>query len=1060
MSRHRLALFVLLFALALGSGAAFAKPAKPPAAAPAFPKIDDAALGSLTWREVGPFRGGRSAAVTGVAGQPGLFYMGATGGGVWKTEDAGGRWAPISDGFFGGSIGAVEVSAWDHNVIYVGTGEGTVRGNVSQGDGMWKSVDAGKTWKHIGLEDSRHIPRVRVHPKNPDLVYVAALGHLFGPNEERGVFRSKDGGATWQKILFVSENAGAVDLAMDPSNPRVLYASFWRVLRTPYSLESGGEGSSLWKTTDGGDTWTELSKKKGFPTTTLGIIGVTVSPTNSQNVYAIVEAEEGGVFRSKDGGETWTRTNSERDLRQRAWYYSRIYADPLDEEGLYVVNVQFHHSKDGGKTFSRIRSQHGDHHDLWIDPQDNQRMILADDGGAVVSINGGETWSTQANQPTAQMYRVSTDNAFPYRLLGGQQDNSSVRIHSRSFAGGAIGALDWSPSAGCESAYLVAKPDDPEVLFGGCYGGQIERVNHRTGESREVSVWPDDPMGWGAGDLKYRFQWNAPIFFSPHDPNRVYTAANVLFRSDDQGQSWQAISPDLTRNDKSKLGPSGGPITKDNTSVEYYATIFAVLESPQEKGVFWAGTDDGRLHLSRDGGANWTEVTPKDLPEWSMINSVEVNPFEKGGLYFAATRYKLDDFQPLLYKTSDYGKTWTKITEGIPSQHFTRVVRADPDRRGLLYAGTEYGLYLSIDDGAHWQAFQRNLPQVPVTDLAIKDQDLIAATQGRGYWILDDLSPLHAMPDKIEAPLLFAPRAARRLHAGKGGFRQVENAGKNPPYGVAFHYFLPKEPEAGVEVSLEILDLDGKTIRHFTRKPAEEKKDGKKKDEDIADDDRQLEAKAGANSFVWDFGYSAAETFPGMVTWNEAPRPEVVPGKYKARFQVGEAAVQEVEVEVLPDPRGSSSQADMEAQRDFLLRGRDKMTEMHRELRRIRDVRSQLEGLDARLEGVAAAEEIKADRKKLLEAMEGIEKELYQTQNRSRQDPLNFPVRANDKLAGVLGKASQGYYRPTDSQLAVYDLLVQGIDAELVKLRELWQKDLPALNAKILAAAVPAVVTK
>jgi photosystem II stability/assembly factor-like uncharacterized protein len=1054
MSRQRLASLALCFLVA---SATFAKPAPKTAPAPGAPKLDPAALESMTWREVGPYRGGRSAAATGVEGKPNLYYMGSTGGGVWKTEDGGGRWASISDGFFGGSIGAVEVSAWDNNVIYVGTGEKTVRGNVSHGNGVWKSVDAGKTWKHVGLADSRHIPRVRVHPKDPNLVYVAALGHLFGPNEERGVFRSKDGGETWQKIKYVSDKAGAVDLAMDPNNPRVLYASFWRVLRTPYSLESGGEGSSLFKTTDGGDTWTELTGKKGMPKGTLGIMGVTVSPSNSQNVYAIVEAEEGGVFRSKDGGETWTRVNEQRDLRQRAWYYSRIYADPADEESLYVLNVQFFRSKDGGKTFTKIDSEHGDHHDLWIDPQNPRRMILADDGGAVVSTNGGETWSTQANQPTSQMYRISTDNAFPYRLLGGQQDNSSVRIRSRSFSGGAIGALDWSASAGCESGYVVAKPDDPDLVFGGCYAGQLELVNHRTGESRDVSVWPDDSIGWGAAELKYRFQWNAPTFFSPHDPNRVYTAANVLFKSDDLGESWQPISPDLTRDDKSKQGPSGGPITKDNTSVETYCTIFAALESPHEKDVLWAGTDDGRLHLTRDGGGGWTEVTPKDLPEWSMINALEAHPFEKGGLYFAATRYKLDDFQPLLYRTADYGKTWTKIVDGIDKQHFTRVVRADPDRRGLLYAGTENGLYLSLDDGKNWQAFQRNLPIVPVTDLAIKERDLIAATQGRGYWILDDLSPLHAMPEKLEAPFLFAPRASRRLHAGTFGFRNPGAAGKNPPYGVVFNYFLPAEPAEDQTLSLEILDAQGAVIRGFSRKKPEGKKE-EKKEEPIKDDDRLLEAKKGANRFVWDFGYAASESFPGRVTWNDAPRPLAAPGSYKARFKVGDGAPQEVKFEILGDPRGEVSQADFEAQRDFLLRGRDKVTEIHRELRRVRQVRSQLEGLDSRLGEGPAVEEIKADRKKLLEKMEASEKYLYQTQNRSPQDPLNFPVRANDKLGGVLGKAAQGHNRPTRAHYAVYDSLVAGIDVELAKLRELWKTDLPGLNQKIQAAAIPAIV--
>ncbi|HEX6198645.1 MAG TPA: glycosyl hydrolase, partial [Thermoanaerobaculia bacterium] len=717
------------------------------AAAPAplaASSVPDAALAALEWREVGPYRGGRSAAVTGIPGVRETYYFGATGGGVWKTEDGGTTWENVSDGFFGGSIGAVAVSEWDPNVVYVGTGEKTVRGNVSHGDGMWKSTDAGRTWTHVGLPESRHIPRVRIHPRNPDLVYAAVLGHLFGPNPERGVFRSADGGASWEKVLFVDEETGAIDLVMDPTNPRVLYASFWQVRRTPWSLESGGPGSGLWKTTDGGDSWQEITKNEGLPPKIWGISGVSVSPSDPDNVYAIVEAEEGGVFRSRDGGKTWAKTNSDRNLRQRAWYYSRIYADPADAESVYVLNVRFWKSKDGGKTFESISTPHGDNHDLWIAPEDPRRMIESNDGGANVTFDGGETWTTQANQPTAQMYRVSTDNAFPYRLLGGQQDNSALRIRSRSAFDGSIGVRDWEPTAGGESGWIAAKPDDPDVVYGGSYGGFLIRVDHETGERRAVNVWPDDPMGAGAGAGKFRFQWNYPIFFSPHDPDTLYAAGNVLFESTNGGQSWRAISPDLTRAVPETLGPSGGPITKDNTAVEYYATIFYALESPHEAGVLWAGSDDGLIHVTRDGGETWTEATP-DWPEWMQVNAMDAHPFEPGGLYVAGTRYKSDDFQPYLYRTTDWGESWTRIDAGIPRDHFTRVVRADPDRRGLLYAGTERGLYVSFDDGRSWRPLQLELPIVPVTDLAVRDRDLVAATQGRGFWILDDLTPLHQL---------------------------------------------------------------------------------------------------------------------------------------------------------------------------------------------------------------------------------------------------------------------------------------------------------------------------
>ncbi len=1028
---------------------------------------------SLEWREVGPYRGGRSAAVAGISHQRDVYYFGATGGGVWKTADGGKTWKPVSDGFFGGSIGAVAVSAWDPNVVYAGGGEKTVRGNVSHGGGVWKSTDAGKTWIHVGLADSRHIPRIRIHPRKPELVYAAVLGHLFGPNPERGVYRSKDGGDTWERILHVSDEAGAVDLAMDPTNPRILYASLWRVLRTPWSLESGGEGSGLWKSTDGGDTWEELSEKVGLPEGPLGIIGVDVSASNPENVYAIVEAKKGGVFRSRDGGETWERTNDERKLRQRAWYYTRLVADPKDEESLYVLNVRFHRSKDGGKTFSQVDTPHGDNHDLWIDPGDPLRMIEANDGGANVTLDGGETWSPQSNQPTAQMYRVSTDNAFPYRLLGGQQDNSAIRIRSRSAFGSAIGVRDWQPTAGGESGHIVAKPDDPDVVYGGSYGGYLTRFNHRTGERRAVNVWPDNPMGWGAAELKYRFQWNFPLFFSPHDPQVLYAAGNVLFASRDDGASWRAISGDLTRDDKSKMGPSGGPITKDNTSVEYYGTIFAALESPHEAGVLWAGSDDGLIHVSRDGGAEWTEVTPvtpeggkrnDGLPEWAQINSIDAHPTEPGGLYVAATRYKVDDFAPYLFATTDYGKTWKRIDSGIDRQHFTRVVRADPDRAGLLYAGTENGVYVSFDDGGSWQSLQLKLPIAPITDLAVKEKDLVAATQGRGYWILDDLSLLHQLDPAQGDPVtgrpsgatpahLFTPRPTYRLDAGGRSRRDPVHMGKNPPAGVVIHFLLAEEPTEAAsdaedtEIKLEILEAGGELIRAFTPKPKKGEEDEKKKDDDGVDDPRQLELKQGANRFVWDLSYPGAEKFPGLVLWNsDLDGPRAVPGKYRVRLTAGGRSA-EVPFEILADPRTSTTSEDFQAQFDFLIAVRDQLTRMHHEIGRIRDAKKQIEALEKRLEDDPDAEPLIEAAKALVESLSEVEKALYQTQNKSRQDPLNFPIRLNDKLAGLLSLAAAGDRRPTEQMVAVKAELTAAIDVELAKLEELWQTDLPAFNA-------------
>lgn len=1030
------------------------------ACSPAFADIDRDSFPSdiraLEWREIGPYRGGRSAAVAGIPSQRDTYYFGATGGGVWKTSDGGKSWSNVSDGYFGGSIGAVAVSAWDPNVIYVGGGEKTVRGNVSPGDGMWKSTDAGDTWQKNGLEDSQHISRIRVHPTDADTAYAAVMGHLFDSNEQRGVYRTTDGGRNWKRVLFVSNEVGAVDLVMDPTNPRILYASFWRVLRSPHSLESGGAGSGIYKSTDGGESWNNLTGNEGLPKGTLGIIGLDVSRTNNMNVYAIIEAEKGGVFRSRDGGKTWEKTNEERSLRQRAWYYTRIYADPADEESVYVLNVDFHHSKDGGKTFSEIETPHGDNHDLWIDPADPQRMIEANDGGANVSNDGGATWSLQSNQPTAQFYRVSTDNAFPYRLLGGQQDNTAVRIRSRSAFGDAIGNRDWEPTAGGESGYVVAKPDDPDIVVGGSYGGYLEILDHRTGQTRGIDVWPDNPMGWGAADLRYRFQWNFPIAFSKHDPDVLFVAANVLFRSDNLGQDWTAISPDLTRNDKSTMGPSGGPITRDNTSVEYYGTIFAIAESPHEPDVIWTGSDDGRIHLTRNGGTTWTDVTPSGLPDWAQVNSIDIHPFERGGAYVAATRYKSGDFRPYLFKTTDWGASWSRITNGIPGSYFTRVLRADPDREGLLYAGTERGIWYSLDDGAKWQALQLNLPIVPVTDLALKDQNLVAATQGRGYWILDDISVLHQLDPKSRSVEFYAPRAATRLMAGGERDEEPRDEGSNPLSGVVFYYSLPAEPAEDAAVSIEVFDgRSSEPVWAWTRKPSQPAEDEEAPGDDDPPDTRVLPAKAGLNRHAWDLRYPGMDRFDKLILWNDMKvGPMAVPGTYRARLTVGDV-VREQAFEIKPDPRATASPADYLAQFDFVSECRDLLSRTHREITRIREFRSQLEALKPRIEGAGeAGAEVVADMTAIDEQMTAIEEALYQTSNESRQDPLNFPIRLNDKLSGVMRLAASGDAAPTSQALAVKAELSTAILKELDALQLIWDTRLPALNESIRALGI------
>jgi photosystem II stability/assembly factor-like uncharacterized protein len=1005
--------------------------------------FDEKLYNNLEWRNIGPFRGGRSAAVTGVPNKPNLFYFGSTGGGVWRTTDAGNSWENISDGFFGGSIGAVAVSEWDNNVIYVGGGEVTVRGNVSYGYGMWKTTDAGKTWKSIGLKESRHIPRIRIHPKNPDIVYAAVLGDLFKSSDERGVFRSVDGGNTWKRILFANADAGVVDLSMDPNNPRILFVATWRIRRTPYSLESGGEGSALWKSTDGGDTWIDISKNEGMPKGLWGIVGVSVSPVNSNRIYAIIENENGGVFRSDDGGKIWSKMNDDRNLRQRAWYYSRIYADTKEEDVVYVMNVQYHKSKDGGKSFQAYEANHGDHHDLWIAPEDNKRMIIADDGGGQVSFDAGINWSTYGNQPTAQFYRVVTDNNFPYRIYGAQQDNSTVRIKHRT-DGALITEKDWEETAGGESGHLAIDPTDTDVVYGGSYDGFLTRKNHRTGEERSINAWPDNPMGHGAEGARFRFQWNFPIFFSPHDSKKLYAASQHLHVTNNGGESWETISPDLTRNDTSKLKSSGGPITKDNTSVEYYCTIFAVAESPFEKDFIITGSDDGVLSMTRDAGKSWSKITPAIMPEWSMINSVEFDPFVKGGAYIAATKYKTGDYAPYLFRTKDYGKTWTKITDGIDAGHFTRVVRADPKRPGLLYAGTESGMYISFDDGSSWKPFQLNLPIVPVNDLTIKNDNLIAATQGRSFWIIDDLTPLHQLNSEILSGAfhLYKPTPSYRMPGGQA--RAVsKTSGKNHAGGVQFYYHV--KDTINIKASLEILETNGTLIKKFVTKP-----DKKLKEE-------ELKVKVGMNGFNWNMRYPDAEGFDGLVLWAASLNgPKAVPGLYKAKLTInGKTA--ETDFEILKDPRTTGSVSDIKAQFDFLIGVRDKLSETNKAIKKIRAVREQVNRVVEPMKDQEEMKDLTAMSKIILNDLKKVEEALYQTKNRSSQDPLNYPVRLNNKLAALASEADGSDYKPTEQVKAVFQEVTAKIDNELQTLNRVLANDIPKFNELVKQKNINAI---
>ncbi|HUA82694.1 MAG TPA: hypothetical protein VMB85_02470 [Bryobacteraceae bacterium] len=1027
----------------------------------------------VRWREIGPFRGGRVVAVAGVTSQPQVFYFGATGGGVFKTTDGGATWIPVSDGqFANGDVGAIAVAESDPDVVYVGMGEACIRGNTSPGNGVYKSTDAGKTWKHIGLEDTQQIGSVVIDPHDSNIVYVAALGHAWGPNEMRGVFKTTDGGVTWKQVLTRGPKAGAVDLSMDPGNPKVIYAAFWEVFRNAWDLESGGPGSGLWKTTDGGATWKDLTRNPGMPKGVIGRVGVSVSPANPERVYALIEADEGGAFRSDNGGDTWTRVNSSNEIRQRAWYYTHIFADPKNADEVYYLNVQAFRSTDGGHTLQRFAPPHGDNHDLWIAPNDPNRMIESNDGGATITFNGGRSWSTVDNQPTAQFYRVALDNDFPFHAYGAQQDNSTVRIATRGRGG--ITERDWYDVGGGESGWIAPDPRDTAIVYAGSYGNLITRFDAHSGTMRNINPWPDNPMGHPASDLKYRFQWSFPIIISPHDPNTIYAGANVMFKSTDEGQSWTPISPDLTRNDKSKQGSSGGPITKDNTSIEYYDTIFTINESPITKGLIWVGSDDGLVHLTRDGGKTWQNVTPPAdiLPEWAQINAIEPSPFDPATAYVAATKYRFDDYHPYMYRTTDYGKTWTKIVDGIPENHFTRVLREDPNHKGLMFAGTEFGIYVSYDSGDHWQSIQLNLPVVPIADLAFqkRDDELIVATQGRAFWAMDDLDLINQVRGQTPTDdvKLFKPSTTMRAEGGRGGGgggRGGSAVGQNPPTGAVVEYYLKERPQG--EVTLEFLDASGKLVNKYSSRAPEQNADDRARAEDEAEFNpfanrgpARVPAQPGMNRFLWDEHYPDATTFPHMILWAGSTRgPVAIPGNYTVKLTAN-GVTQTQSFAIVRDPRLKTTPEEFRRQLALALQIRDKLSQTNQAVIDIREAKKQLGDYISLWHDNANAKKVVDTAQDLTKKLSSVEEELYQVKNQAAEDPLNYPIKLNNRIAALLGVVEANDAGPTQQSEEVNEELTSQVNVQLRAAQELLTTEIASFNKMVKEANIPAVSIK
>ncbi|PYV33769.1 MAG: glycosyl hydrolase, partial [Acidobacteria bacterium] len=940
-----------------------------------------------------------------------------------------------------------------HNTLYIGTGEACIRGNITYGDGVYKSVDGGRSWKHVGLPDSRQIGAVVVHPKNPDIVYVAALGHVYAPSAERGIYRTTDGGATWQKVLYVNDKTGGIDVVFDPQNPNTLFASMWDVNRTPWSLTSGGPGSGLYRSTDGGNTWKRL-EGHGLPEGVLGRIGVSVSGADSYRVYALIEAKEGGLFRSDDGGDTWTRVNEDERYRQRAWYFTHIFADPKTVDTVYVLNTGAFRSVDGGKTFTLLPAPHGDHHGLWIDPANPKSIIDGNDGGATISVDGGQTWSTVYNQPTAQFYHVITDRQFPYYVYGAQQDNSSVGIASFSDEG-VITAQNWFAFGG-ETGFIAPDPRDTNVIYGD-NEATIFRFNKADQQTQDVSVWPLDVSGHGAVDLDVlRFNWTSPLFISQHDKTTLYTSGDKVYKSTDGGMSWTAISKDLTRNDKSKQHPSGGPITLDITSVEYYDTIFALAESPVQQGLLWAGTDDGLVWITRDGGTTWTNVTPKALPEWGMVSIIDPSPHESGTAYIAVDRHKLDDQKPYIYKTSDFGKSWSLIVNGIAQNHYARSVREDPGRKGLLFAGTERGVYASFDDGAHWQSLQLNLPVSPIHDLVVHDNDLVVATHGRSFWILDDLTPLRQLTSQTARAqaILYKPEPAVRLHYPDQVDRR-RPAGENPPKGAIIDYYFASKPKE--EVTLDILDAQGKLVRHLSSK----EKKGFEQPPEWPDQEipkETIPAEAGMNRYAWDLRYESPAKIPGAFYSGLGPLgPLALPGTYQAKLAAG-SFTQTVPLELRMDPRLKNvTQADLQKEFELAMKIRDRNNELHTAVNQIRELGAELMTLKKWSGESAQAKQVIEAVDALDKKMTPIEEILIQVKMKSSEGNLRYPNQLNEQFDSLSHTVESADAAPTRPQYAVYDLLNGKLQEQLKDLREVLDRDLPALNELMRKTGVPAL---
>jgi photosystem II stability/assembly factor-like uncharacterized protein len=1057
--------------------------------------IDRSPFRSLRWRNIGPFRGGRSVAVTGSYTDPRVFYFGAVDGGVWKTGNGGQSWRNVSDFHVKGdapeiaSVGAIAVAPSDPNVIWVGTGESALREDLTYGTGVYRSTDGGESWEHRGLDETQQISAVRVHPTNPDVAFVAAMGHAFGTNKERGVYRTLDGGKTWTQVLFVNDSTGAADLAIDPTNPRVLYASMWYFRRSPWGMRSGGGRSGLWKSTDGGDSWTDISANPGMPATALGRIGVAVSPANPRRVYASVEAPDsagaprGGIFRSDDAGATWERVSGDQRWQVRAWYYSTVTADPQDENTVYVNNLSTWRSVDGGKTWTSMRVPHGDTHLLWIDPRDPKRMIHANDGGAAVSYDRGASWSSINNQPTAQLYHVITDDQFPYRVYGAQQDNTTISIASRS-DNGSITRQDWYAAAGGESAYIAIDPTDPNVTYGGGYMGEIWRQDRRTGRERNVAVALDNYDGWPASDVPYRFAWTFPLFFSQHDKSTLYTAAQYLFRSTNGGNSWTKISPDLSRADPRTLGRSGGPIHGDMTGTEWYAMAFAVAESPLVKGLIWAGSDDGLVHLTRDGGATWQNVTPAGLPEFTKMSIVEPSHFDSGTAYIAANRYQQDDFKPYLLKTTDFGRSWTRIDAGIPTGAYTRTIREDPVRRGLLFTGTERGVYVSFDDGARWQPLQLNLPRTSVRDLVVKDRDIVAATHGRAFWILDDITPLRQISDSVRASAvhLFAPAPAVRFLAGRS---ETRDAGENPLNGVYVDYWLRSAPAAPVK--LELLDGRGVVVRTFTSPDSTKPKPDSIAVAYTASDslkrltaydttgqssqrrriegdsasylpaDSVVHARQGLNRFVWNLRGEGVREIKGIINDEGViDGPMVLPGQYTVRLTAnGQTRTQSFQV--VDDPRVGATRAELAASHDLATRTVGTLNAISDNVKRIQSLQQQLTARADQTKGAPYAARVATAAAGLKGKLEAIRAELADVHSERDQITLHYPVKLYNQLLNVNRMAQSFDKGPTEQSVSVYRDLAGKVDALVARERTLESGELGAFNQMMRELNVPAV---